>query len=608
MNLRKAIAFLLVLLAVLTISCTTSTDEPAASDIDRAYLDADLSPDERASILLKQMSLEDKIGQMTQVARDFLSSTDDIRYYRLGSVLSGGGSAPEPNTVEAWRGMIDGMQDAALSTELAIPLLYGSDAVHGHGNLLNAVIFPHHIGLGAANDADLVERIARATAIESVANGVRWNFAPALSVPQDIRWGRTYEGFSSDPEIVARLGAAEVRGFQWDLGGPSSMVATIKHFAADGGTDGGVDRGDATLSEQELFEIHISPYLPSLEAGAGTVMASFSSVNGIPMHANGELLSDYLKDELGFDGFIISDWGAVQLLPGDFGTQVATAINAGIDMVMVPDEYVAFIRQLRTQVENGAIPIERIDDAVYRILLTKFRLGLFEHPFANPELDAYVGSDEHRAIAREAVAKSQVLLKNDGVLPLAEGSRILVAGEFADDIGAQSGGWTLEWQGVLGNDNAGTSILQGLKDRFGNENVDFAPRPADLGANDLGAYDVIIYVTGEEPYAEMMGDNQRPALTPIQLSFFNRLRQGGTPVISLILSGRSLILGQLGELSDALVASWLPGTEGAGIADVISGDMPFTGKLSFSWPKDEDGLVQGLDDEVYAYPLGFGLE
>jgi beta-glucosidase len=605
---RQLTSFLAVAAVLaLLVGCSTGAEKPAEPQIDFSYRDATLPPEERASILLAQLSVEDKIGQMTQVARDYLASVDDIRFYRLGSVLSGGGSAPRPNTVAAWREMTDTMQRAALSTDFGIPLLYGSDSVHGHGNLLNAVIFPHHIGLGAADDPELTEAIARAAAVESAATGVRWNFAPALSVPQDIRWGRTYEGFSSDPEIVARLGAAEVRGFQWDLGGPAAVLATAKHFAADGGTEGGVDRGDAQLGEGELFDTHIYPYLPSLAAGAGSVMASFSSINGEPMHANRQLITEYLKGELDFDGFVVSDWGAVKLLPGDSGEQIASAINAGIDMVMVPDDYQAFIRQLAVQIEEGTVPMERIDDAVYRILLAKFRMGLFEHPFADPELEAAVGSGQHRELARTAVARSLVLLKNDGVLPIADGERILVAGAFADDIGAQSGGWTLEWQGRRGNDNEGTGIVEALRGRFGSESVDYIADVGDLPRDAAEEYALIVYVTGEEPYAEMMGDRDALSLTPVQIAGFRRLETTGIPVAVLIISGRPVLLGAIAADAAAIVACWLPGTEGAGIADVLAGDLPFTGSLPYAWPGDEAGFVQNLAAEAYAFPRGFGL-
>lgn len=572
-----------------------------------AYPDPALSPEERAEILLSRMDLDDKVGQMTQVARDYLNSPDDIRYYRLGSVLSGGGSAPSPNSVEAWRDMTDGMQAKALETPFAIPLLYGSDAVHGHGNLLNAVIFPHHIGLGAANNPELVEEIARITTHEAAATGVRWNFNPCLTVPQDIRWGRTYEGFSSDPAIVSILGAAETRGIQSALGSPSAVIASLKHFVADGGTEGGVDRGDALIDEEILKKIHLAPYLPSLEAGALSVMASFSSINGMMMHENGDLLTGLLKEELGFNGFVVSDWAALKLLPGNSKEQIEAAINAGIDMVMVPDNYQSFIRDLKWLVDKSRVSMERIDDAVYRILKVKFEMGLFEFPYADPSLESAVGGDEHRKVARQAVAESQVLLKNEGILPLSKESRILVVGSYADDIGAQSGGWTLEWQGKLGNDNEGTSIVEALELYAAKENIKHIKSVYEIPENASSEYDVAVLVTGEKPYAEMEGDNPRPSIPESAVNAADRLSAEGLPVLSIILSGRPLLLDGLEKTSHALVASWLPGTEGDGIADVLFGEMPFRGKLSFSWPADERGLVQGLDQKEYLYPLGYGL-
>ena len=604
--------WLLFVVLVLFVSCRGDDQPVGAGDtsapgINADYLNAELSADERAVILLEQMELRDKVGQMTQVARDYLKSTDDIRTYRLGSILSGGGSAPEPNTVAVWRDMTNEMQDQALATLLAIPLIYGSDSVHGHGNLKDAVIFPHHIGLGAGNNPALVFELAVLNAKETAATGVKWNFSPCLTVPQDIRWGRTYEGFSSDPDIVSTLGKAETLGLQSGWNSSSTMLATLKHFVADGGTEGGVDRGDAKLSDQELADIHLYPYLASLEAGAGSVMVSYSSINGLAMHANGELINDCLKTTLEFDGFVVSDWAALKELPGDAKQQIATAINAGIDMVMVPDNYVSFIQDLTQLIEAGTIPMERIDDAVTRILRTKFAMGLFEYPYADPELENAVGSDEHRALARQAVAESLVLLKNDGILPLKAGQRVLVYGSYADDIGIQSGGWTLRWQGKPGNDNEGISVVEAFVGELGAENVRHVTTLDVLQQQDLDAFDLIVFVTGERPYAEMQGDKPRPGLPQAHLTTFEEIRATGLPVLSIILSGRPVLLGEVAT-SDALVAAWLPGTEGNGITDVLFGYVQFRGRLPFAWPKDEAGFIQGQEDAGYLYPLGYGLE
>jgi beta-glucosidase len=432
------------------------------------YLDPNLPIDERVEDLLARMSLDEKVGQMTQVDRSALTNIDHIKDYYLGSILSGGGSVPESNTPAGWADMYDQYQQKALETELKIPLIYGVDAVHGHNNLLNAVIFPHNIGLGCTRSEELVEEAARITAIEVAATGIDWNFGPCVAVPRDERWGRTYEGFSESPELTAQLGEAAIRGYQGDtLSENISILACAKHFIGDGGTTGGDDQGNTEIDESTLREIHLPPYISAVENGVGSIMASFSSWNGDKVHGSKYLLTDLLKNELGFDGLLVSDWAAIDQLPGDYSSDVAAAINAGIDMVMVPYDYTTFISTLKFQVTLENISIDRIDDAVRRILKAKFELGLFEQPLTDRSLFNLVGSEEHREVARQAVRESLVLLKKkDSILPLPEsGTKILVAGEHADNLGYQCGGWTIEWQGKSGDLTEGTTLLEGILQR-----------------------------------------------------------------------------------------------------------------------------------------------
>jgi beta-glucosidase len=440
------------------------TTTPAATAPDYRAPDAPVAA--RVAALLSRMSLAEKIGQMTQVEKNSITP-EDVTAYFVGSVLSGGGGSPRPNTPEAWRAMVAAYQEAALATPLGIPLLYGVDAVHGHNNLRGATIFPHNIGLGATADPALVEEIARVTAAGLHATGVHWNFAPVVAVTQDIRWGRTYESYGEATALVSDLGAAFVRGTQG-----AGILATPKHFIGDGATAFGssttggylLDQGDARLDEATLRRVHLPPYQAALAAGARSVMASFSSWNGDKVHGSRFLLTDLLKDELDFDGFVVSDWQAIDQLPGDYYSDVVTAINAGVDMVMTPYDYRTFIATLTRAVEQGDVSQARIDDAVSRILRVKFEQGLFEQPLAAEQDFAVVGGAAHRALARSAVQRSLVLLKNEDVLPLAADARLLlVAGAAADDIGRQAGGWTIEWQGGSGDITEGTSILDGIR-------------------------------------------------------------------------------------------------------------------------------------------------
>src|SRR3954452_2723841 len=418
------------------------------------YKDADAPVAARVADLLGRMSLDEKLGQMTQIDRRYLSDESDLAtfvlgsvFYWRGSVFSGGGSAPEPNDPETWADMVDRFQRVALSTRLGIPILYGTDAVHGHNNLHGATIYPHQIGLGAANDRDLNQRIGAALATEVVATGPRWTFAPCIAVARNERWGRTFESPGEHPSLASAM-AAMVTGIQTEeLGStPTSILCTLKHFVGDGGTTGGVDRGNVELEEADFRAIHIAPYLDALAAGAGSVMISYNSWNGVRCHGHKELISDILKGELGFDGFVVSDWGGIDDIDGEPGfslVDVVTAVNAGIDMIMVPEHHPAMLELLKEAVATGAITEERVDEAVSLILAKKFEFGLFEDPFARRAYQSEIRCDAHLSLAREAAAKSVVVLRNEGVLPIAKGASIFVAGKNADDVGHQCGGWTL---------------------------------------------------------------------------------------------------------------------------------------------------------------------
>ena len=567
--------------------------------------------------LMSDMTLKEKIGQMTQVDRQFLNDISDISKYGFGSLLSGGGSTPATNEPKAWADMYDSYQREALKTRLQIPLIYGIDAVHGHNNVVGATIFPHNIGLGATRDAALVEAVARATALEVAATGMDWDFAPCLAVPDDYRWGRTYEGFSEDTDLVSQLGSAAVRGYQsTDISNPQSVLACAKHFIGDGGTTFGtglnnlIDRGNLAISEEELRKRHLPPFQKAIDEGVATFMAAYNTWNDVKCHANKFLLTDLLKDELGFKGFVVSDWAAIEEIPGDYKSDIITSINAGIDMVMVPgavkfgnESFENFLKLLEESVEDGSIPMERIDDAVKRILLIKKQSGLFDRPFSDQQLLAHIGSDKHRQIAREAVRKSMVLLKNkDGILPLPkEGKTIIVAGRGADNIGMQSGGWTISWQGDMGQTTDGTTILDAIKSAVSPGTVvEYTP--------DGTAYtgDLAVVVVGEKPYAEMQGDRKDLKLDKEDLDVIKRFKENDIPVVVVLLSGRPMIITDEIEKWDGLIAAWLPGTEGSGVADVLFGDYNPTGKLSFSWPKNMNQFpINPEDDHLYSF--GFGL-
>jgi beta-glucosidase len=498
-------------------------------------------------------------------------------------------------------------------TRLGIPILYGVDAVHGFGGMYGATIFPQQIGLGAANDPELMAAIGRATAIETSATGIRWNFAPVLAVVSDIRWGRTYESYSQDPARVAALGAAYISGLQGSgLSDPTSVLATPKHFVGDGSTvlglmpDGttgpsSLDQGNAPDDPALLHDVLLPPYQAAFDAGAKSVMATFSSWGGQKVHGDAALLTDTLRGELGFDGFVISDWGGCdQIDYRDYNGAIAQCINAGVDMVMTPNDGDAFQAALEAGVADGTITQARIDEAVRRILTVKFEMGLFENPYPDPAALDLVASAENRALARTAVAQSQVLLKNDGTLPLSDSTpTILVIGNAADDMGVQAGGWTMSWQGDVGEAIPGTTILQGIRDRVGDGGVVLDELPAS------GSVDVCIAVVGERPYAEGNGDSS--ALLLPGSDVLDQLDGRCDRTVLVVVSGRPVMITDALPRVDAVVASWLPGTAGEGVADVLFGDEPFTGTLPMNWPRDITQVPSAPAGEEYLFPLGFGL-
>lgn len=564
--------------------------------------------DDRVQELLEQMTLEEKVGQMTQAERGALKDISDIKTYYLGSLLSGGGSSPVVNSPASWGDMIDGYQAMAMKTRLKIPLLYGADAVHGHNNVKGAVIFPHNIGLGCTRNPALVRQAMNVVAREAVGTGVNWTFAPCIAVPRDERWGRTYEGFGETPELQSMMAPAAVQGFQGTLsGGKEEILACAKHFVGDGGTNGGDDQGNTQLSEADLRAIHLPGYVEAIKQGVGSIMASYSSWNGEKLHAQKYLLTDLLKGELGFKGFVVSDWAGIDQLSPDSKQNVILAINAGIDMVMVPIQYERFIADLKSAVTSGNIPMSRIDDAVKRILRVKLQMGLFERPFVDRSYTALVGSGDHRAVARECVRQSLVLLKNaDTLLPLKKTlGRIHVAGKNADDLGNQCGGWTISWQGSSGNITNGTTILQAIKQSVS----PYTTVSYSMDGNGGTGADIGIVVIGEQPYAEGVGDNNTLALSQEDLSAISIMKNSGLPVVVILISGRPMIIESALEKADAFVAAWLPGSEGRGVTDVLFGDVNFTGTLSHSWPRTIQQVPINFGDAVYTplFPYGFGL-
>ena len=578
----------------------------------------------RVQAILARMTVEQKVGQIIQA--DIASVTpEDVRRYRLGSVLNGGNSGPGGDDLapaEKWLELADAFYDASMDVavgEPAIPIVWGTDAVHGHSNIIGATIFPHNVGLGATRDPELIERIGQVTAVEIRVTGQEWTFAPTVAVPQDYRWGRAYEGYSSDPSLVAAYVGSMIRGLQGPpstspiLAGPH-VAASTKHYLADGGTTDGRDQGDAAISELELRLIHGAPYIPAIENGVATIMTSFSSWNGVKLSAHRGLVTDVLKGRMNFDGMVITDWNAHGQVAGCSNASCPRAVDAGIDMFMAPDSWRMFYDSTLAQVRDGTIAMDRLDDAVARVLRLKERLGLFEmgKPSERPLSGEYhlLGAPDHRAVAREAVRKSMVLLKNTGVLPLQPGGRILVAGDAANDIARQSGGWTLSWQGTgLENDlfPGATSLWSGIEQAATatggsaqlSEDGTFTQRP-----------DAAIVIFGETPYAEFQGDIATLQLRPElrgPIATMRRLKEQGIPVVAVMITGRPLYVNEALNTADAFVAAWLPGSEGAGVADMLFAGadgapaFEFQGLLPTAWP------ATARHGGATLFPFGYGM-
>ncbi|WP_420799501.1 glycoside hydrolase family 3 protein [Ktedonobacter robiniae] len=580
---------------------------------------------------VSKMTLSEKEGQMTQVENNAFTragnSITDIRTYFIGSVLSGGGGGPNGagGTATQWANMVDNFQSYALQTRLGIPLIYGADAVHGHNNVYGATLFPHNIGLGAMHDPALITQVEQVTRDEVLGTGVRWTFAPCVCTPQDIRWGRTYEGYSEVPSDNATDGSAAIVGFQGPNGtlGPTNILATAKHFIGDGHTAWGtgspyLNEGDARISEQQLDTIDLPPYQSAVSNKVGSVMISYSSWNGLKDHANQYLITTKLKGtgtdsygtpNLGFQGFVVSDWQAIDQISSDYNYDVRTAINAGIDMVMVPDNYKTFISTLDAEIKAGNIPMSRIDDAVTRILTEKFAAGLFTQPYADRSYTPNVGSAAHRAVARQAERESQVLLKNNGVLPLSKtGSyTLVVGGDHADNLGYQLGGWSISWQGGSGTTTVGTTLWQAIQQAGLSSSV----KLNFVGTRTKGNYkgDVGIVAVGETPYAEGNGDTNTLALSSTDATEVSDVCSRVTKCIVLLFSGRPMIINTQLNQSSAFVASWIGSTEGEGITDVLFGDYGFQGKLTYTWPNavTQEPCNQNNGCTGALFPYGYGI-
>lgn len=583
--------------------------------------------DAKVAALLARMSLERKVAQLVQPQINSVTPAE-MRQYRYGSYLNGGNGGPygdEYAPAQEWLRLADEMWDASTAPlpggEPAIPAIWGTDAVHGHTNVVGATIFPHNIGLGAARDADLMRRIGAATAAEITATGIDWNFSPTVAVAQDDRWGRTYESYSEDPAIAAELGAALIEGLQGKATpqgriGVGHVLATAKHFFGDGGTAQGVDQGEVSGDIAALEAIHARPYPAAIAAGVEAVMASFNSINGTKMHGNAPLLTGLLRDRMGFTGVVVGDWNGHAQIPGCTAADCPQALLAGLDIYMVPDDARALHASLLSQVKDGTIPMSRLDQAVGRVLRMKLRAGLLDADAKRPSERVHgggfplLGSPAHRAIAREAVARSQVLLKNDGVLPIKPGSTVLVAGRAADNIAQASGGWTLTWQGGADLPNArfpgATSIWAGVKAAAAEAGGSAVLSPAGIYS---AKPDTVVVVFGEEPYAEFAGDRKDAVFSDTEgLELLRKFRAAGVPTVAVFLSGRPLWVNREINAANAFVASWLPGGEGAGVADVLYGKKPATGRLSFTWPAGCNGqAVNGPQGALFARGYGLSL-
>ncbi|KAG6533345.1 hypothetical protein ZIOFF_007212 [Zingiber officinale] len=588
----------------------------------------------RIEDLLGRMTLAEKIGQMSQIEREIaMANPETLKTYFIGSVLSGGGSVPSPQaSTEAWVNMVNGIQKVALSTRLGIPVIYGIDAVHGHNNVYKATVFPHNVGLGATrqvnSDPALVKKIGAVTALEVRATGIPYVFAPCVAVCRDPRWGRCYESYSEDPKVVQAM-TEIIPGLQGDVppnsqgipfvAGRRNVAACAKHYVGDGGTYKGINEYNTIVSEHGLLSIHMPPYYSAISKGVSTVMVSYSSWNGVKMHANHFLVTDFLKNKLHFRGFVISDCQGVDRITtpehANYTYSIETGILAGIDMIMIPYAYTEFISDLTNLVQKNVIPISRIDDAVRRILRVKFTMGLFENPYADPSLADQLGKQEHRDLAREAVRKSLVLLKNgksanNPVLPLPKkAKKVLVAGCHADNLGYQCGGWTITWQGESGNSlTIGTTILNAIRSTIDPSTPVIYSENPEPDFVKLNEFSYAIVVVGEKPYAETYGDNLNLTIPPPGPSVIHNVCSNVKCVIILI-SGRPLVIEPYIGTIDALVAAWLPGTEGQGVADVLFGDYGFSGKLPRTWFKSVEQLPLNFGDPHYdpLFPYGFGL-
>jgi len=575
------------------------------------YLNPNAPIDQRVDDLIARMTLDEKIGQMMQVDNTAISANPAaISDYFMGSVLSGGDSKTGDSTTPAWADQYDKFQSYALKTRLGIPIIYGVDAVHGNNDVLNTTIFPHNIGLGCTRNPELVKQAAQVTAREVAACGVDWTFAPCIAVPQNERWGRTYEGFGETPELAQQMGAAAVKGFQGDtLAGQASILACAKHFLADGGTLDGTDQGNALANEAAIRKIHLPGYISAINAGVGSIMVSYSSINGQKMHGSKYWITDVLKTELGFKGFVVSDYAAIDQLGSDYTLDVQQSINAGIDMVMIPVNYSTFYTSIKSCINNNLIPLSRIDDAVRRILTIKFKMGLFEKPYTDRSLFASVRAPENLAVARQCVRESIVLLKKkDGILPIPSdkaGLHLLVAGTHADDIGNQCGGWSIAWQGKSGKTTQGTTILQAIKKAAPNARVDYS-LTGDF-TNTKADYSIV--VTGETPYAEGKGDRTDLGIPKATVELIQKMKSYGNPVIVILISGRPMILEKILHFSDVIFAAWLPGTEGDGVADILFGSYKPKGLLSHSWPKNMSQIPINIGDANYKplFEYGYGI-
>lgn len=601
---------------------------PQAPPDNAPYLNQWLPVSKRVGDLLDRMTLEEKVGQMTQAERGAIDGDrDQITELALGSVLSGGGSVPADNTPDGWADMVDAYQSKALVTRLKIPLLYGIDSVHGHNNLVGATVFPHNIAMGATRNPGLVRRQQEITAKETRATGPQWVFGPCVCVVRDMRWGRAYEAYSEDPRLVIEMETG-IEGLQGrhkrDLKSPRHVLATAKHYAGDGDTVFGssttgtytIDQGVTVTDRRTFARINVAPYVAAVKKhDVGSIMPSFSSVDWkedgvgdpVKMHAHKELLTDVLKEKIGFDGFLISDWAAIQQIPGDYATQVRTSVNAGVDMFMEPYSAPQFVETLLAEVRAGRVKESRVDDAVSRILTAKFELGLFENPYTDRRYADTIGSPAHRAVARRAVAESQVLLKNSGrALPLRRNEEIYVAGTNADDIGNQAGGWTVTWQGQSGDIIPGTTILEGI--RQNSRNVTYSEdASAPMSGSDVG-----VVVIGETPYAEGVGDvgnGHTLNLSDADKANIDKVCGAIETCVVLDVAGRPQIVTDRLPKMDAFVMSWLPGSEGAGVSDVLFGKRPFKGRLPVSWPRSEDQEPVNIGDRDYdpLFPYGYGL-